>query len=48
MKKFFMMLEDVWVAAAFAEAGVSDALMTVNKPLLRLQKFARLRSERSS
>jgi hypothetical protein len=46
LKKLFMMLEEVWVAAAFAEAGVYDALMTM-KPRLRFQKIARLRSERS-
>jgi len=47
LKKFFMMLEDVWVSTAFAEAGVYDVLMTVKKPRLRFQKFARLRNERS-
>ena len=47
LKKFFIILEEVWVATAFAEAGVYDAFMTVNKPLLRFQKFARLRNERS-
>lgn len=47
MKKFFMMLEDIWVATAFAEAGVYDVLITVNKPRLRFQKLARLRNERS-
>jgi hypothetical protein len=47
LKKFFMKLEQIWVATAFAEAGVYDDIMTVNKPRLRFQKFARLRSERS-
>ncbi len=47
MKKFFMMLEEVWVATSFAEAGAYDAFMIMNKSQQRLQKFARLRSERS-
>jgi hypothetical protein len=47
LKKFFMMLEEVWVAAAFAEAGVYDALIALNKPRIRFQKINRLRSESS-
>ena len=47
MKKFFMMLEEIWVAAAFAEADVYDALMTMKKPQLQFQIIARLSSEKS-
>lgn len=47
MKKFFMKLEDIWVATAFAEEGMYDVVMTVNEPRIRFQKFASLRSERS-
>jgi hypothetical protein len=32
MKKFFILLEDLWVAAAFAEAGEYDLL---RQPLMQ-------------
>jgi hypothetical protein len=47
MKKLFMILEDIWVTAAFAEAGAYDALMSINNPRLRYRKIALLRSVRS-
>jgi hypothetical protein len=47
MKKLFMMLGDIWVAAAFAEAGAYDALVSINNPRIRYRKMALLRSARS-
>jgi hypothetical protein len=44
MKKLFMMLENIWVAAAFAEAGAYDVLMSVNNSH---RKIVLLRSVRS-
>ena len=36
MKNFFMMLEEIWVAAAFAEASVYDSqLITKARPVYR-------------
>lgn len=35
MKKFFQALEDLWVAAAFAEAGVYESLAKKPQPLYK-------------
>jgi len=43
MKKFFLLLEEVWVAAAFAEEGAYEAL-SVEKPRTRAQETASLRA----
>ena len=47
MKKLFMMLEDLWVAAAFAEEDAHDELMINHDPQLPYGKFALLRNVRS-
>lgn len=47
MKKLFMILEDIWVTAAFAEAGAYDALMSINNSRVWYRKIALLRSVRT-
>jgi hypothetical protein len=48
MKRLFMILEDLWVAAAFAEEDAYDELLNINKPRLQYRDIALLRSARSS
>ncbi len=47
MKKLFMMIEDLWVAAAFAEEGAYDKITNTNRPRPQYQKITLLRSVRS-
>lgn len=43
MKKFFLMLEEIWVAAAFAEEGAYEALYP-EKPRARAEESVSLRA----
>ncbi len=47
MKKLFKLLEFIWVAVTFAEAGAYDELLSVNKPRLRYRKIVLFRNVRT-